>query len=96
MTIKEMLHNSASHKPGSDPACPLCQANAHNSGPLTIFATRPASLDLIRHGEAYEAALFTDTELRELSAKWRIRVGRVQDAGAHKDVAVLQFIRRSA
>ena len=24
MTIREQLHNSETHKPGSDPACPQC------------------------------------------------------------------------
>ena len=29
MTIREQLHTSATHKPGNDPACPVCAEPEH-------------------------------------------------------------------
>jgi hypothetical protein len=51
-------------------------------------------LDNIVAGEIYEFCLFTPDAIAALRQLWHMRTGTIQDPGAHKGVAVVQFIKR--
>lgn len=42
MTINEQLHHSATHKPGFDPACPVCKpADVRVQNHISLVLVRP-------------------------------------------------------
>jgi hypothetical protein len=61
MTLSDALHNSVTHIPGADPACPVCQSANHNQlgKPITGIELTPDSELLIRF--QHTTILFRDT-----------------------------------
>lgn len=69
MTLRDQLHNSATHKPGFDPACPACVRDTDIWH--TIESSRMGADDWVRHGaDTYDSQASGEREVSRLRAEW--------------------------